>query len=50
MRPIHTYLAADIPGVERVNERTLVYTDADMLEITRIWRLMLNASLGEVFV
>jgi D-amino peptidase len=50
MAPIYAYLAADIPGVERVNERTLAYTGADMLQITRIWRLMINATLGEVFV
>ena len=50
MAPIYAYLAADVPGVERVNERTLAYTGADMLQITRIWRLMINATLGEVFV
>jgi len=50
MGPIYAYLAADIPGVERVKERTLAYTGADMLQITRIWRLMINASLGEAFV
>jgi len=50
MRPIYAHLAADIPGVERVNERTLAYTGADMLQITRIWRLMINVSLGEAFV
>jgi D-aminopeptidase len=49
MQPIHADLAADIPGVERVNGRTLVYTSADMLEITRIWRLIINAGLGEFF-
>jgi D-amino peptidase len=50
MAPIYAYLAADVPGAERVNERTLAYTGADMLEITRIWRLMINATLGEHFV
>ncbi|MGA9348048.1 MAG: M55 family metallopeptidase [Anaerolineae bacterium] len=50
MGPIYAYLAADVPGVECVNERTLAYTGADMLQITRIWRLMINASLGEHFV
>lgn len=50
MRPIYAYLTADIPGVERVAERTLAYTGADMLEVTRIWRLMINVSLGEAFV
>jgi D-amino peptidase len=50
MAPIYAYLAADVPGAERVNERTLAYTGTDMLEITRIWRLMINATLGEHFV
>jgi D-amino peptidase len=50
MLPIQAYLAADIPGVERVAGRTLVYTGADMLAVTCIWRLMLNASRGDAFV
>jgi len=50
MRPIYTYLAADIPGVEPLDGRTLAYTGADMLEVTRTWRLIINASLGEFFV
>lgn len=50
MRPIYAHLAADIPGVERVDGRTLAYTGADMVEITRIWRLIINSSLGEFFV
>ena len=47
MRAINAHLAADIPGVERLDGRTLAYTGADMLEITRIWRLMMNAGLGD---
>ena len=50
MQSLSAHLAADIPGVERVGGRTLVYTGADMLDVTRIWRLMINASLGEFFV
>jgi D-amino peptidase len=50
MRPLYAYMGADIPGVELVEGRTLVYTGADMLEVTRIWRLMINASLGEFYV
>ncbi len=34
--------AAEIPGVLRINGRTLVYEDTDMLRINRLWRLMLN--------
>jgi len=49
--PLQAYLAADIPGVERINGgRTLAYTGKDMLEVVRIWRLMINAMLGEFFV
>lgn len=50
LQPIFAHLAADIPGVERVDGRTLAYTGADMLEINRIWRLMINASLGQFYV
>jgi D-amino peptidase len=49
-RPIHAHMAAEVPGVERVDGRSLAYTGADMLEVNRIWRLMINASLGEFFV
>jgi D-amino peptidase len=34
--------AADIPGVQQIDGRTLAYEGTDMLEINRIWRLMLN--------
>jgi len=49
-QPRFAYLAGDIPGVERVDGRTLAYTGADMLEVNRVWRLMINASLGEYSV
>ncbi|MCI2428018.1 M55 family metallopeptidase [Candidatus Acetothermia bacterium] len=42
MRAASADRAADIPGVQRIDGRTLVYEDADMLKINRIWRLMLN--------
>lgn len=48
--PLQAYLPAAIPGVEQVNGRTLAYTGADMLEISRIWRLMINASLSSFTV
>jgi D-aminopeptidase len=50
MYPLHATVAADVPGVERVDGRTLVYTGADMLEVTRIWRLILNATFGDYSV
>jgi D-amino peptidase len=50
MYALNAYVAADIPGTECFGGRTLVYTGEDIIEIIRIWRLILNASLGEVFV
>ena len=50
MKPQYAFLAADIPGIELVDGRTLLYTGADMLEIVGIWRLIINTSLGEFFV
>ncbi|CAN5716250.1 M55 family metallopeptidase [soil metagenome] len=50
IRPIHAQLAADIPGVKWVGGRKVSYTGSDMLEITRVWRVMLNLSMGERFV
>ena len=40
--PLYATLGADIPGVERIGGRTLAYSGADMREVTRIWRLILN--------
>ena len=50
MHALYAYVAADVPGVEWIDGRTLVYTGTDMLEVTRIWRLIINTSLGEAFV
>ncbi len=50
MRPMSANVAADVPGVERIGGRTLAYTGNDMLAITRIWRLLINASLGESWI
>jgi D-aminopeptidase len=50
MQPLFAHLAADIPGVERVDGRTLAYVGVDMLEVNRIWRLMINASLAQFMV
>jgi D-amino peptidase len=44
--PAYLELGADIPGVERVGGRTLVYTGPDMPAVTRILRLILNAGQG----
>jgi D-amino peptidase len=45
MRPIYASLAADVPGVERIGGRTLAYTGADMLDVTRVWRLFANTAM-----
>lgn len=44
--PIYAQLASDIPGAERIDGRGIRYVGQDMLEITRIWRLSINASLS----
>ena len=46
LKPIYAHLVADIPGTKRVDGTTIAYTGVDMLEINRIWRLMINASLS----
>ncbi|MBX3011831.1 MAG: M55 family metallopeptidase [Caldilineaceae bacterium] len=50
IRPIHAQVVADIPGVEWLTGRKVTYTAATMLELSRVWRLMLNLSLGDRFV
>ena len=45
MLPISADIASDIPGVELVNGRTLSYVGKDMLDVVKIWRLIINASL-----
>lgn len=42
MRAASADRAADIPGVQRIDGRTLAYKDTDMLGINCIFRLMLN--------
>jgi len=42
MRPLSAFSAQDIPGVEQIDDRTLAYTGADMMEINRILRLIFN--------
>jgi D-amino peptidase len=41
-------LGADIPGIEWSDGRTLAYTGADMVELTRVLRLLLNAGEGRL--
>lgn len=44
--PMYAQLVSDIPGAERIDGRGIRYVGRDMLEITRIWRLSINASLS----
>jgi len=46
--PYLAQLGADIPGAEWIDGRTLAYTGADMVEITRVLRLLLNAGEGRL--
>jgi len=48
--PIHAQLASDIPGVEIIGGRTLAYTGSSMLEVNRIWRLIINSSQNRLSV
>jgi len=50
IRPIHAQMAADIPGVKWVAGRKVSYKSTNLLELIRVWRVMLNLSLGERFV
>jgi len=47
---LSTFLSVDIPGVERVDGYTLAFNGADMVEITKIFRLMVNAGLSSFTV
>ncbi|MBU1050333.1 M55 family metallopeptidase [Candidatus Bipolaricaulota bacterium] len=46
LKALQAQLVSDIPGVERFDSRSVRYVGADMVEITKIWRLMINAGLS----
>ncbi len=46
LKAIYAQLAADIPGAERIDPRGVRYAGNDMVEISRVWRLMINAALS----
>jgi len=46
LKPYDARLAADVPGAEQVDGCTVAYTGSSMMEINRIWRLMINASMS----
>jgi len=41
-QPLHAQIAAEIPGVTRLAERTVAYTGNDALEAIRMFRLMMR--------
>ena len=46
LKALYAQLASDVPGAKRVDSRAIRYVGQDMIEISRIWRLMINASLS----
>ncbi len=50
MRPLAATIADDVPGVERIGNRTLAFTAPNMVDVMKLWRVVINASLGEMFV
>ncbi|MEE8592513.1 MAG: M55 family metallopeptidase [Candidatus Bipolaricaulota bacterium] len=50
LKALQAQLVSDIPGVERFDSRSVRYVGADMVEISKIWRLMINASLSSFAV
>lgn len=46
-RPVMALLVSDIPGIERTSGVTVRFEAKDMLEATRIFRLMSNASMSK---
>lgn len=48
--PILAYVASAIPGMEKTSSTSLRYTAAEMIEVTQIWRLMLNACSSQSLI
>ncbi len=46
LKALQAQLVEDIPGVERFDARSVRYVGQDMIEISKIWRLMINAGLS----
>jgi D-amino peptidase len=46
LKALYAQLAADVPGAERIDARGVRYVGEDMVEISRVWRLMINAALS----
>lgn len=50
MQAMYADLAADIPGIERLDGRAIAYTGKDMLDIMKMIRLVGNTVLGQFFI
>jgi D-amino peptidase len=46
---VNAAVAAEIPGVERIGGRAVAYTGADMMEVNKMMRAILNITRGESF-
>lgn len=49
-RARYAYPASGIPGVDCIDDRTLAFTGKNMIEISQIWRLMLNVCAGDDYI
>jgi D-amino peptidase len=45
--PMQVFLISDIPGIKTKSSVSVSYSGSDMIDISRIWRLMLNACMSE---
>jgi len=50
VQPISAELSSDIPGITRTGGRSISFTGKDMLEITRMIRLIGNSVLGQFYL
>lgn len=50
MQALSAHIAMDIPGMKRVDGRSIEYVGDDMLDVVRIIRLVGNSVLGEFFL
>jgi D-amino peptidase len=48
--PMYAYVTSAVPGMETMTSTSVRYSAADMIEVTKIWRLMLNACSGNTLI
>jgi D-amino peptidase len=46
-KPIFVYLVSSVPGMETTSGVSVQFSAQDMIEVTKIWRLMSNASMSQ---